>query len=700
MNMAVEPLLIVALAPAITAIILHVVWRSGPCAMPATVALMAFTFGIAGAKIRTEFVKAPIISERLYGVEVAGFIERIEPRSTRGPRVTVAVMTLGRPHRTAQPRRIRVRFLKPIGGILPGDGIRFKATLSPPSLPTLPGDYDFARAAFFQGLGAVGFSAAPPQLAPDLGPPPLVLRVWSAVQRLRQVIGEKIIAAIPGETGALANALMTGERGRVSAATLEAYRDSGLLHILSISGLHMAIMGGSVFVLIRFILAAFPSFALRYPIKKIAAGIAVGAAFSYLVISGTAYATIRAFIMIIIMLLAVALDRPAIALRNVAIAALVILVLVPESLFNVGFQMSFAAVIALVAAYEAWRDARIRRRGGREHGQHLGTLWIAWLFIAGIAGSTLVAGTAVAPFAAFHFHKSQQYSVLANLFAIPICNFVVMPAALASFVALPFGLEAWPLWVMGKGIDAMTWSARTVAALPGAVGRVPAFSTHAFGIMLIGGLWLCIWRGRIRLLGIIAIVVGVALAPFQARPDILIGRDGTLVALRGPDGRLAALPSRGGTFELQRWLEHDGDGRSPAEAQKYPAGSNIYRCDRAGCTARLKSRLVAVSRHPRALDDDCRRADVLILNMPKPPGCVPRGHVVDKASARKFGTHAIYIASNGAIRVQTVADGRGRRPWSEAGFTTPRKALAAIASAPTRWHRRRRTSSRPDIEET
>ena len=253
------------------------------------------------------------------------------------------------------------------------------------------------------------------------------------MQRVRQAIGARIAAALPGETGAIATALITGERGGISEATNDAFRDSGILHILSISGFHMAIMAGSVFFLVRLGLALFPSIALRYPIKKWAAAAAMLAGFAYLLISGAAFATVRSAIMISIMFLAVLLDRPALALRNVILAATLILVLFPESLFDVGFQMSFAAVLALVSVYEALRTRDLWARLMEHTASRL------VVFFAGIVLSTLIASAAVAPFAAYHFHKSQQYAVIANLIALPVCNVLVMPAALAALIAMPLG---------------------------------------------------------------------------------------------------------------------------------------------------------------------------------------------------------------------------------------------------------------------
>src|SRR4029450_3714981 len=217
--------------------------------------------------------------------------------------------------------------------------------------------------------------------------------------------------------GAIANALITGERGGISEATNQAFRDSGLFHILSISGLHMVIMAGAVFFSIRLLLAAVPAIALRYPIKKWAAAGAMAGAFGYLMISGAAFATVRSYIMISIMFLAVMLDRPALALRNVALAALAILLVWPGGLFGPGFQMSFAAVVALVAAYE-WLRGREEERAAVTM---RGSLRQGLLFFGGIITSTRVAGLAVAPFGISHSHNTQQFAILANLIAIPIC---------------------------------------------------------------------------------------------------------------------------------------------------------------------------------------------------------------------------------------------------------------------------------------
>jgi competence protein ComEC len=355
--------------------------------------------------LRTEAVRAPVLRSQPQGhgrtLDVYGRLELIEPRAARGQRLTIRVTALEKQEGHAWPARVRVVTRAVNAALKPGDAVRLRATLNPPPGPSLPGDYDFARAAWFKGLGAVGYADAAAAIDADAPGPTFAERASAAVARVRQAIGQRILAALPGETGAIANALITGERGGISEETNQAFRDSGLFHILSISGLHMVIVAGAVFLCIRVMLAAIPAIALCYPIKKWAAAGAMLGAYGYLLISGAEFATVRSYIMISIMFLAVLLDRPAIALRNVALAALAILVLWPESLLDAGFQMSFAAVVALVSTYEALR----RRAAERDGPARRGWFAAALAFLGGILTTTLIASLAVAPFGIYHFHN-------------------------------------------------------------------------------------------------------------------------------------------------------------------------------------------------------------------------------------------------------------------------------------------------------
>ncbi len=656
-------------------------------------ALLIVGTGFAAAKTRTEWVRAPVLERQMGPVTVKGVVTLVEPRSGKGQRLTLDVISLGDLPADKRPARARIRTMVGLDGLKPGHTITVKAMLGPPAAPSMPGDYDFGRAAWYQRLGAIGYARSPPVLdgAARHSETGLGQALGETIERLRQEIGRRITAVLPGEQGAIATALITGERGAITTDTTNAFRDSGLLHILSISGLHMVIMAGAVFVLLRFLFATVPAIALRYPTKKWAAAAALVAAAAYLLISGSSVATVRSWFMTSIMLVAVLLDRPALSLRNVALAALVILALTPESLNDVGFQMSFAAVLSLIALYDALRghlalDPTVEH-GPFRHAAH---------FMLGIVLSTMAASIAVAPFAAYHFHKSQQYAIIANLIAIPVCNVFLMPAGLASLIAMPFGLEAAPLGVMGASIDVMTATATAVAALPGAVSFIPAIPVASLVQMVLGGLWLALWRHRWRYAGAALVAGGIALTPFGDRPDILAGRDGRLVALRQTDGTLALVMGRGAAFEARRWLERDGDPRQPAEA----ARATTVRCDGIGCTADVKGKRVAIARAAAALADDCREAQILVTALPRPDWCSGPATVIDMKALKSEGTHALYIADTGLVGIETVNRRRGARPWVTTWRPAVRRNALRSGRASDEAHEPSRADpTRPEVED-
>ncbi len=673
-----EPSLFVALLVPTAAAALSgaLLATGGRWTLASTIVLVA-SLGFATAKVRTETVRAPVLPVAISDAKITGRIVGMEGRVDGGRRLWVDVAAIRDLPEALTPARIVVYQRKAPEALKIGDAIALTADLRPPSSPTRPGGFDFARQNFFEQIGAVAFTAAPIErhaaLAAGEPPPGIMTRLTLWLAEFRRGIGVRIENAVPGETGAIAKALMTGERGAITEATNQAYRDSGIFHILSISGLHMAIMGGSVFAALRFLLAAVPALALRYPVKKWSAATAALAAFAYLLISGGAHATVRSFIMILIMFLAILVDRPALALRNVALAALAILAIAPESLFNAGFQLSFAAVAALLAGYEFYRARNDRRRrlGLVNPARAEGPMrWLhgLWLFVAATVATTLLAGLATAPIAAFHFHHAQLYATATNLIAVPISNLVVMPAALGAFLAMPLGLEAYPLTVMRYGIDAMTAAATWVAGWPGATAAIAAFPPAALMFLLAGGAWIVIWQRRWRWLGLPLIVAGAALVADREPPDLLVGEDGRLVAVRH-DGRLSALEAPQTTFALTRWLTADGDTRTPEEARRRSG----FRCDLEGCTARLGARLIAVPRSPAALVDDCALAGIIILSFPRPAACRTPALVIDQARLAREGAHAITITGDNRLEIETVAAWRGRRPWTAAGLAGARQ---------------------------
>ena len=367
--------------------------------------------------------------------------------------------------------------------------------------------------------------------------------------------------------------------------------------------------------------------------------------------------TQRAFVMVGVVLLAIMLDRASISMRLIAWAALLVLTIAPESMLGPSFQMSFAAATALIATYEAARRplARMAARGGLA----LRPL----VYGAGVALTSLVAGIATGPFAVYHFNRIADYGLLANLGAVPITGFWIMPWGLVALVLMPFGLDGIALAPMGWGIDAVVWIARNVAAQPGAVTLVPAMPAAALLAIVVGGLWLCLWRSRWRFLGIAVIGGGILIAGLERRPDILIDGEAKVMAVRGADGELWISTRQRGRFVSDVWLRRDGQ----AEPLTWPRGGEGapaagLRCDTLGCIQRQGDRTIAFVRDPRAFAEDCRRASLVVSAVPAWDLCEAPETVVDRFDLWRGGGHAIWLGPDG-VRVESVADSRGRRPW-------------------------------------
>ena len=630
--------------------------RSSGLGLVVGASALALAAGFATAKLRTESARAPVLAKELRGVVVKGWVELYQPRDKAKARITFRVISLGQLSPEETPYRVRVTMGTAKGRVETGQAIALRATLRPPPEPVLPHGFDFGRTAWFDRLGAIGYATGKPKPLQDAGEPAWDLRLWASIDRLRSLVNVRIRASLPGERGEIAAALITGERAGISEEDNQAMRDSGLFHILSISGLHMVIMAGTVFWLVRAGLALIPSIALSFPIRKWAAGAALAAALFYLLLSGAAVPTVRSWIMMSIVLLAVILDRPALTMRNVALAALVILIIAPESLFDPSFEMSFAAVIGLVALVEA-NSKRVRDRA-----QDVSLVWRGlrglWAIIVGDIVTTLVATAAVAPFAIYHFHRMSHYGVAANLIALPLISVVIMPFALLSLIAMPFGLEGWPLWVMGLGIGLLVATGKWVASWPGAVSILPSISGTALLLMVLGGLWFCLWQTRWRALGLIVIAAGLLVSGGGKRPNVMIERDGRSVALRADDGSLALPPATRASYSVDHWLLADGDERDAAEA----SANSPFRCDLLGCIGKVKGKTIAFLRHPAALAEDCRTADIVIAAFSVGKSCKAARVVVDRRALHSAGAHALYIEGL-SIRSESVAETRGRRPW-------------------------------------
>ncbi|WP_265499200.1 ComEC/Rec2 family competence protein [Paracoccus beibuensis] len=529
------------------------------------ICLVAGGTGLAG--VRAAHVAAPVLEWRYYG-PVEGRVIEIDRSSRDRMRLTLDRVVLRDlpPDRT--PARVRLSLMG--DGALPPLGQRVMLTghLGPPPAPASPGSFDFRLHAWFEGLGAVGYTRTPiMSVAPVEG------GIWW-MHRARMAISAAIQDRIGGQAGAVASALMTGDRSGISEQTNEVMRASNLYHIISISGLHMGMLAGFVYGGLRLatVLVQAGGMGLGRPLHKVAAGGALAAAAGYLWLSGGGVATERAFIMVAVMLGAIMVDRRAISLRTVAVAATVILIYSPEAVTGAGFQMSFAATIALILSYGPW--SRIGPR-------------LPWWLRPGamLIVSSLVAAVATSPIAAAHFNRMAQYGLLANLLAVPVMGTLVMPAGVIGAILALVGLEGPALWIMGIGTKWMLLVAEQVANLGGAVTALPlppgpVVPMMEFGAALAILCWRGGWRRSVATAGLglgIALMAAAAAAWITAsRPLLLIAPEGEAVGVMTPQGRAISKPS-GGSFVVSTWLQEDGDMSTQEHAANRPAWSGDRR---------------------------------------------------------------------------------------------------------------------------
>ena len=612
-------------------------WRPGRVVL-ALLAALLLGFGL--VRLRAEAVATPVLDRPIIA-HVTGRVIFIEARQ-QGVRYVLDHVRSGA-FDDAPPLRIRIAQRAGGADLQPGDWVSLFARLDTPPPPVEPGAGDFGRSRYFQSIGAAGFAygrarGIVPAMEPDWRE-----RVMLAVEGLRARMTRRIQAGLPGSMGAIAAALVTGTRGGIAEEDEAALRDAGLAHVLAISGLQMAMAGGGIFWLLRAVLAAIPALVLRYPVKKWAAVAALAGTAFYLVISGAAPSASRAFVMFGFMMLAVLADRPALNMRVLALAAGVLLMMQPENVADPGFQMSFAAVAGLVTVAEWERERRHEPRG------------FVWRYVRGVAMTALIGSIATLPFSLFHFERAAHYAVLGNLIAMPLVGLWVMPVAALAVLLMPFGLEGWALALLGQGLEMMVAMGRWGSGLPGAVSLLPSLPLGALVAVTLGGLWLVIWRGRKRWLGLAPVLLGIVLAMMARPADMLVGRDGVTVAVRGADGLLHFPSPPPDRFTARAWLRRDGDGRDLEQA----TGMAEARCDGLGCVVRRNGLVIALARRPDALDEDCRRAQVLVSAVAA--RCQQAAVMIDARAAAAGQGWRIWLTS--PPRARSVRDWRGARPW-------------------------------------
>ena len=595
-------------------------------------------------------VAAPRI-ERPTIVAFEAEVEAAEPQVARGSiRLTLA------PSGAELPPRVRVTVPEENApdGLGAGAQIRLRARLTPPMAMTLPGDYDFARDAWFKGIGGTGRSLGPVQLlqpAPESG-----LEAW------RARLNRHILQSVPGAAGGIASALATGDQGSLPEEDAEAMRRSGLAHLLSVSGLHIAAVVGAAFLVTLRLLALSERLALRLNLVLVAAGSAALAGIGYTLLTGAQVPTVRSCIAAVLVLVGLALGREALSMRLLAVGALAVLLVRPEALGGASFQFSFSAVATLIALYGAvWYRRWFERR---EEG---------WLPRTGRAiGSLLVTGVAIEfalmPFALYHFHRAGVYGVFANLLAIPLTTFVTMPLEAGALLLDTVGLGGWLWTAVGWSIELLLWTAHTVAGASGAVTLLPTMPPWAFGLLVLGLLWLWFWSSRLRLIGLAPLAIGAAGALTVPPADLFVTGDGRHLAIVAEDGTAFLLRERTGDFMRDTFAESAGfDGELPA-MDAAPASQ----CSADACVAQLvrggRTWTVLATRSTQSLDwtdlvSACAQADIVLSERRLPRACTPRWLKLDRVTLARTGGLSIRLGEEPII--ETVADRVGDHPWHQ-----------------------------------
>jgi competence protein ComEC len=648
------------LGPALAAAALALVFfaPAGSLARAVAIGLVAAAVGFGLIAWRTASLAAPTLSRPLFNINVEGRIADIQ-RLPEGVRVVLEAVRLkgsGAPPPEMTPVRLRVSLSKGAPPLHVGDRILVLANLSPPAGPAAPGAFDFQRVAWYQQLGAVGYALAPAAVI-ERGKPDGFVR---AIDALRADVVDRIMKALPGPEGGVVAALLAGEQTAVDKDIAQAMRDSGLAHILSISGLHIVFVVALVMGLVRHGIALVPPLALRIDAKKIAAVLALMAALFYTALAGAPVPAQRACAMAGFALLAILLDRTALSLRLVAWSAVIVLAVAPESLTGASFQMSFAAVVALIAAWEAaagWRR-RLHERADRARYR-----WL-WRLAAAIAASlatTLIASIATGAFAAYHFNRLSLLGVVANLLGVPLTGFWIMPWGLLVMLLMPLGLERFALVPMGWGVEGLNAIAKYVGNWPDAATLVPSMPGASLWLITIGGLWFCLWRHRWRFAGLPVVVIGLLLGPPPA-PDLLMSDDGRVLGLRDEKGVVHVASSRVDRFVADTWARRsgqDGAKRWLASADEEAAGLG---CRTGLCRWRKGPWRVALVSDDRRLAEACASADIVLSTVDAQGRCRGPRLVIDRRDAWREGAQALWLDEQG-VRRETANARRGDRPW-------------------------------------
>lgn len=628
------------------------------------IAVVGCTFALGCALVwaKSQLVGAVPLARPVVAVIDARVLQRIEQPAEQRVRLVLAT----REPETGRAIKVRVNLpqVNDRAEIAEGARIRLRARLVPPGAPMLPGSYDFARSAWFSGLSATGSALGEVTVleAPSGG---------GELGRLQRDLSGHVRSQLDGSPGAIAAALASGDRGAIAKADDEAMRDSGLSHLLSISGLHVSAVVAAAYLIALRVLGLIPWLALRFRLPLVAAGAGALAGIGYTLLSGAEVPTVRSCIGAILVLVALAIGREPLSMRMVAIAAAVVLLFWPEALVGPSFQMSFAAVLAIVAlhgsaplrAFLAPREESWLARGGR--------------YLTGLLLTGVVIELALMPIGLFHFHRSGVYGALANVIAIPLTTLATMPliALALLFDVIRAGAPFW--WLAGKSLELLLALAHATAGMPGAVSMMPAMGRGTFALFVLGGLWLALWRGRVRLLGLMPMAAGALLVSQIRTPDLLISGDGRHVGITGEAaGELLVLRESRSDYARENLAETAGMNGAVRQLDHWPgAQCNPDFCaltvERDGRAWRVLMARGTDYVNERELAAACGRADIVIAPRYLPRSCQPLWLKADRRMLDRTGGLTIDLE---AAKVRTVAESQGTHGWWKVQSRAPRPA--------------------------
>ncbi len=644
--------------------------------------LCALFAGELSASLRTARVAAPAFG-RLKIATLDGFIEEMDFRRT-GARFILRVHAAEGLAKEQTPYRVRVS-IRRAPPFEAGTFVRFKARLLPPARASLPGGYDFARDAWFAGLGAVGSVLGRIEIMEPPAPPGLKMSFMMAIDRGRNALARRIDKIVGGDAGAIAAAMVTGKRDLLSDEAKEVIREAGIFHIITISGVQMTLVAAIFFTGLRRLLALSQTLALSYPIKKWSALLAIAGAIFYDIATGSRAGTERALYMTVIMLLSVVFDRQALTMRNLALAACLVILLEPEAIAGASFQLSFAAVAALVAVYEARMAAMAEERAEFLYPQtrtanspraaRLRQLMRPLLQrgLPGLLFATFCATSATASFMAYNFHELSPYVLIGNPLTLAAIEIFAVPGALLGTLLYPLGLDAFVWRYIGLGISAVMWTARMIGSWPGATLYLPAFAPWAIVFLTLAVLSAVIWRtALLRATAIPFAAIGLLGAAFGPSFDLAVAPTGDAVAFRAGGSRLRVIARSKSSFAAEQWLRADADGRLASEAS---AKAN---CDRLGCVGYLAGgQTVSLIFDPAAFAEDCTRADIIVTSRYAPAGCAAK-IIIDREKLQETGAVTLSFKKDGRAELRAARAPDEDRPWSPA----PKRRWGRAAPAP------------------